>query len=223
MKQLNKKYIKILINILACVGMISLVVILWNAIKNENFEQKKLEDQSAIHSQYVGQEDRGIKALSQDDIGGLLKGAGTPFGGMAKPAELNGYPGPRHVLDAFEAGEFDLTNEQENQIEILYKKMKSKAIALGEQIVDIEKNIDEAFSNGTITENYLSEEISNSADLYGQLRFVHLKSHLIMLEILNRKQVKQYNELRGYTSGNLCNNIPTGHDPKLWKLHNNCQ
>ena len=60
----------------------------------------EVEDESAIHSPYTGQEARGIKALSQDDIEGLLSGAGTPFGGMAKPAELNGYPGPRHVLDA---------------------------------------------------------------------------------------------------------------------------
>ncbi len=67
-------------------------------------------DESAIRSPYVGQEARGIKALSQDDVEGLLAGAGSPFGGMAKPAELNGYPGPRHVLDAVKAVEFELTD-----------------------------------------------------------------------------------------------------------------
>jgi hypothetical protein len=101
--------------------------------------------------------------------------------------------------------------------------MKSKAIVLGKQIIDIEKNIDEAFVNTTITENDLSEQTSRSADLYGQLRFIHLKSHLSMVEILNPKQVNQYNELRGYSSDNPCKNVPTGHDPELWKSHNNCQ
>ena len=44
---------------------------------------------------YAGQEARSIKALSDDDIAALRKGEGM---GMAKAAELNGYPGPVHVL-----------------------------------------------------------------------------------------------------------------------------
>ena len=82
-------------------------------------------NESAVDSPYAGQESREIKALSQQDIEGLLAGAGTPFGGMAKPAELNGYPGPRHVLDAVEAGGFELTSEQQEQIEAVYEEMRS--------------------------------------------------------------------------------------------------
>jgi len=177
---------------------------------------------NAIHSPYAGQEERGIKALSQADVEGLLSGAGTPFGGMAKPAELNGYPGPRHVLDAIEAGEFEVNSEQKRRIEGLYTSMQAAAIPLGIQIVDIEKEIDAAFVNGTMTEDFLQEKVAQSADLYAQLRFVHLKYHLIMKNILTTEQVAQYNELRGYTSGDPCENVPEGHDPKMWKLHNNC-
>lgn len=180
-------------------------------------------DEGAIHSPYAGQEARGIKALSQDDIEGLLTGAGTPFRGMAKPAELNGYPGPRHVLDAYDAGEFQLTNEQLDQIEALYEEMRSEAINLGNQIIDIENEIDDSFTGRIITNAFLQEKVNESADLYGQLRFVHLKYHLSMVEILTPQQVEQYNELRGYTSGNPCENIPEGHDPEMWKLHNNCE
>lgn len=181
------------------------------------------DEESAIHSPYVGQEQRGIKALSQDDIEGLLAGSGTPFGGMAKPAELNGYPGPRHVLDAVEAGEFEVTDEQLAQIEALYEEMQSEAIALGTQIVDLEKAIDDAFANGTITEEFLQENVTASAELYGQLRIVHLKYHLQMVDILTADQVAQYNELRGYISGDPCDNVPEGHDPEMWNLHNNCE
>ena len=78
-------------------------------------------DESVIHSQYAEQEAREITSLSQDEIKGLLEGSGTPFGGMALPAELNGYPGPRHVLDAAESGELELTNEQQEQIQIIYE------------------------------------------------------------------------------------------------------
>ncbi len=179
--------------------------------------------ESAIHSPYAGEEVRGIKALSQADIEGLLAGSGTPFGGMAKPAELNGYPGPRHVLDAIEADELDVTPEQKGQIEALYEEMRTEAIELGEAIIDLEKAIDDTFINGTVTEEFLQENVTKSAELYGQLRIVHLKYHLQMVEILTPDQVAEYNELRGYTSGNPCDNVPEGHDPEMWKLHNNCE
>jgi len=52
---------------------------------------------AAGESSYVGQEKRAIKALSEQEIADYLKGAGR---GSSKAAELNHYPGPRHVLDA---------------------------------------------------------------------------------------------------------------------------
>ena len=47
-------------------------------------------------SAYVGQQTRAIKSLSEQDVDDLLAGRGT---GFAKAAELNGYPGPAHVLE----------------------------------------------------------------------------------------------------------------------------
>ena len=209
------KLSKNMIGIIAGIGLaIIFGVIFW---------QQKASDESAIHSPYAGQEVRGIKALSQDDIEGLLAGAGTPFGGMAKPAELNGYPGPRHVLDAVEAGEFELSSEQKQQVEALYEEMRTEAIALGEQIINIEKEIDDAFANKTITDDFLNKKVTESANLYGQLRIVHLKYHLKMVDILTPQQVDQYNQLRGYSSGDPCDHVPEGHDPDMWKLHNNCE
>ena len=142
---------------------------------------------------------------------------------MAKPAELNGYPGPRHVLDAVEAGEFEVTDEQLAEIEVLYEEMQAEAIALGIQIIDLEKAIDDAFVNGTITEEFLQGNVTASAELYGQLRIVHLKYHLQMVDILTADQAAQYNELRGYTSDDPCANVPDGHDAELWRQHNNCE
>ena len=212
---------KIIIGTIVSVGLIAAIVgvIFWW----QHTTSSETPDESAIHSPYAGQELRGIKALSQEDIEGLLAGAGTPFGGMAKPAELNGYPGPRHVLDAVEAGEFELTSGQQKQIEVLYEEMRLEAIELGQKIIDIEKTIDDAFVNGTITDQVLQEKVLESADLYGRLRIVHLKYHLSMVDILTPQQVAQYNEIRGYTSGDPCENIPEGHDPEMWKLHNNCE
>ena len=50
----------------------------------------------SVHSPYAGQEKREIKALSQEDVEGYLTGQGM---GFAKAAELNQYPGPKHVLE----------------------------------------------------------------------------------------------------------------------------
>jgi len=143
---------------------------------------------------------------------------------MAKAGELNGYPGPRHVLDASNSEELNLTERQNQQIIELYEEMQFEAIELGRQIVDLEKEINDAFADKSISEKVLQEKANKSAKLYGQLRFVHLKYHLYMLDILTPNQVKPYNELRGYTSDSEpCVNVPDGHDPELWMLHNSYQ
>ena len=173
-------------------------------------------------SPYAGQETRKIKALSQAEVTALRAGAGTPFGGMAKPAELNGYPGPRHVLDAYDAGEFSMTKAQHEKITALYEAMRTEAVALGTNIIEIEKEIDDAFADKTITADFLQEKVAESARRYGQLRVAHLKYHLSVSEILLPVQVRQYNALRRYATDNACENIPAGHDANMWKLHNNC-
>ena len=50
--------------------------------------------QHAHNSEYVGEERRQIKSLSDDDISELRQGGGW---GLAKAAELNGVPGPAHL------------------------------------------------------------------------------------------------------------------------------
>ena len=102
--------------------------------------------------------------------------------------------------------------------------MKVQAVTLGKKIIAIEQKIDDEFKNKTVTKKKLQNNISSSAELYKQLRFLHLKYHFQMLDILTPKQIKRYNALRGYIGKNdPCENIPKGHDAKLWKMHNNCQ
>ena len=77
-------------------------------------------------SKYIGQENRIIKSLSSEDIESLETGTGDAFGGMAKLAELNGYPGPRHILDL--GKELGLTTVQKENITIIYNDMKREAL-----------------------------------------------------------------------------------------------
>ena len=48
---------------------------------------------------YAGMQARAIKALSAEQIADLKAGRGLS---LALAAELNGYPGPRHVLELVE-------------------------------------------------------------------------------------------------------------------------
>jgi hypothetical protein len=155
-------------------------------------------------SPYAGQELRDIKSLSDNDIQSLQNGTGEAFGGMTKLAELNGYPGPRHVLDM--ASELQLTDGQRMEIERIYQNMSNKAKDIGAAIIAIEQDIDEAFANKTITQENLKLMLDKSADLYGQLRFIHLSAHLDTVQMLTIEQVQMYNTMRGYDSGTTGNN-----------------
>src|ERR1700722_7440616 len=77
---------------------------------------------------YVGQQARSIKALSDEDIAALRKGEGM---GMAKAAELNGYPGPAHVLEL--ASQLALTPDQVQQITAIRNRMSHAAKKIGNQ------------------------------------------------------------------------------------------
>jgi Spy/CpxP family protein refolding chaperone len=148
------------------------------------------------HSPYAGAEHREIKALSQDVLHGLLNGEGL---GYAKAAELNGTPGPKHVLEL--ADKLGLRPQQVERTRAIYEEMRVAAVKLGERLVEVERRIDMAFAAGTIRRAELASLTAQSARLEGELRLTHLQAHLEMLQVLEPPQVRRYNELRGYRRG----------------------
>lgn len=144
-------------------------------------------------SDYVNLQFTDIRGLSLEQIEGYQTGAGM---GFALPAELNGYPGPRHVLDM--ADDLELTDEQEADIQALYDEMLPQAIELGEQILAQEESLELTFREETVTETVLEEALTEVGRLESDLRYVHLSTHLATIEILTEHQVQQYNILRGY-------------------------
>jgi Spy/CpxP family protein refolding chaperone len=136
---------------------------------------------------YAGQQNRMIKALSEEDIAALLKGEGM---GMAKAAELNGYPGPIHVLTL--ARELDLTPTQRQQVQAIFDRMSAAAKPLGE------RKLDHAFASGEINPDRLGAETAAIGELAGRLRLVHLAAHLETRALLNPGQIALYQHLRGY-------------------------
>ncbi len=173
-------------------------------------------------SPYVGEEARPIKSLSPEDVNALEAGRGDALGGLAKLAELNGYPGPRHVLDS--ADQLHLTPEQTQVVERIYREMTQQSTTLGRQLVQHERDLDAAFANATVTLERLERGLAESARLYGELRNAHLQAHLITRDVLTPDQMRRYNGLRGYSPvEDRCPNVPAGHDPAMWRQHNGCE
>lgn len=144
-------------------------------------------------SPYADMRDREIKALSQDEIDGLLTGEGM---GYALPAELNGYPGPRHVLDL--AGELALTDRQRNEVQDVFGRMRAAAVDLGERLVAVERALERAFVSDEATPDRVDRLTREAADLEGRLRAVHLGAHVETKDLLTDEQVEAYERLRGY-------------------------
>ena len=99
-------------------------------------------------SPYAGEEQREIRALSAEQVEGLLAGKGM---GYAKAAELNGYPGPKHVLELAE--ELDLSEAQRTATERIFAEMAAQARTLGAELVAAERALDQDFRHGQVTES----------------------------------------------------------------------
>jgi Spy/CpxP family protein refolding chaperone len=148
------------------------------------------------HQPYSGLEARPIKALSDQQIADLKAGRGM---GMALAAELNGYPGPVHVLELAEP--LGLTPGQRDRMAELFEAMKAEAVALGETLIAAEASLDRQFAAKTVTEASLVESVQAIAARQAALRAAHLKYHLDTVEVLTRDQVARYAALRGYGGG----------------------
>lgn len=142
---------------------------------------------------YAGLGDRTIRALSEERVDDLLAGRGA---GYALAAELNHYPGPTHVLAL--ADELGLTAAQKAKTEDLFTPMQLAAQSLGTELVDLESQLDEAFRSSTIGEDSLIDLTAEIARVEGELRAVHLTTHLDLQQVLTPEQVGRYDELRGY-------------------------
>jgi len=167
-------------------------------------------------SAYAGEETRLIKTLSEEDLSEIARGGGW---GLARAAELNGVPGPTHLLELAE--EIALTEQQRADIEAVRAQMQANAITAGERFIAAEQALDAAFQQGPPDAEALERLVAKAAQARAALRLVHLNAHLLTLPLLTDAQVSQYSVLRGY-SDDPCDFVPDGHDPDMWRRHNGC-
>jgi Spy/CpxP family protein refolding chaperone len=136
---------------------------------------------------------RPIKGLSEQQVADLQAGRGM---GLALAAELNGYPGPVHVLDL--ADNLDLSPDQRAKIQELFASMKQEALPLGSKLIEQEADLDQQFAGHVVTPASLKSATAAIAFTQGELRETHLKYHLSTVAVLTEGQRQRYSQLRGY-------------------------
>lgn len=146
---------------------------------------------------YAEHVQREIKALSADEVNGLLEGAGL---GFALSAELNGWPGPKHVLEL--AAMLGLDDETRARVEAIRAEMSRDAKALGADLVAVERELDEllmqAEPGDPKLEARLADLVDRAAALRGRVRFVHLRAHLATRPLLSAEQLAHYERARAH-------------------------
>jgi Spy/CpxP family protein refolding chaperone len=129
-------------------------------------------------------------SLTVEEVQQLLDGDGM---GLAKAAELNGYPGPKHALER--ADPLGLTDDQRAKITAIRERMLSEARRLGRAIVGQERALDEAFRSRSIDRDDLAGRVQAIGALKAELRAAHLAAHLESVTVLSVEQVRKYYEL----------------------------
>jgi len=139
------------------------------------------------------------------DVADYLAGRGM---GLARAAEMNQHPGPAHVIELRD--KLALTPEQEAAARAAFTRMEAAAKALGAELVERERTLDQAFAQRAITDTGLAEQTAAIGMVQGRVRDVHLAAHIAMRHILTPEQVTRYDELRGY-AGNPTTSTPAQH------------
>lgn len=148
------------------------------------------------HSPYAGMETAEGTALTPEELRQLRGGEGMR---LALAAELNHYPGPRHVLDL--GGELDLTADQRTRVEEIFEAMRADAIRVGESIIEVEGHLAGAFREARADADAIRLMTAHLASLRGELQAIHLTAHVTTRALLTEEQVERYDTLRGYASG----------------------
>ena len=151
-----------------------------------------------------------VISLSDSEVAELRLGHGM---GLARAAELNGHPGPAHVIELADA--LALTPEQRRASEALRNAVQGAARAQGARILAAEAALARGFARRPLDAASLKARVMALAALQGELRFIHLEAHLAERTLLSDAQVARYAMLRGYadspTPSSSSDEPPHGH------------
>src|SRR5687768_4160453 len=102
--------------------------------------------------------------------------------GLALAAELNGYPGPLHVVELAEP--LGLSDGQRVEAQALYEAMRAETIPIGERLIAAEADLDRIFAERSVTPESLEAATQAIGRIAAELRAAHLRYHLSMDDLL---------------------------------------
>jgi Spy/CpxP family protein refolding chaperone len=115
--------------------------------------------------------------------------------GLALAADLNGYPGPAHVLEY--ADLLKLTDDQRREVQTIFDWTTAQAETLGRSYIEAEQTLANLFRERKVDKQRLVEPISAVEKVRSELRLVHLSAHLEIAALLTETQRDVYDALRG--------------------------
>lgn len=146
-------------------------------------------------SHYAHARSAEVPSLSPDEVRELREGEGM---GLARAAELNHFPGPKHLLDL--APDLGLGTAQVERIQAIFDKMKADAVVKGEAILTAELHLSDLFASGDPPTGMVRRMTGHIGTLRGDLQAVHLLAHIEAARELTAEQIEAYDRLRGYAN-----------------------
>ena len=114
-----------------------------------------------------------LGGISEQEKEMLLKGGGLGAGMIAM---MNGYPGPKHVLEM--GDELELTAAQRESIGTIYGKAKAESVQLGTELVEKDEALAALFTSGSVSTKDVEKRSREIGELQGRLRAAHLNAHV---------------------------------------------
>lgn len=144
-------------------------------------------------SPYAHTQSAEFPTLTPAEVRELRTGEGM---GLARAAELNQFPGPRHLLDL--KSDIGLSPAQVARIEEIREKMTTRAVAKGKDILHAERHLANLFASGHPTVTELNRITGHLGTMRGELQAIHLVAHIESTRELTAQQIESYDRLRGY-------------------------
>ena len=144
-------------------------------------------------SPYAHTQSGEFPTLTPREVRELRNGEGM---GLARAAELNQFPGPRHLLDL--KSDIGLSPAQVARIEEIREKMTTRAVAKGKDILHAERHLANLFASGHPTVAELNRITGHLGTMRGELQAIHLVAHIESTRELTARQIESYDRLRGY-------------------------
>ncbi|MEM7053218.1 MAG: hypothetical protein AAF446_01590 [Pseudomonadota bacterium] len=151
---------------------------------------------SPVQSQQVQQASdndklEALQAMPERRFNGLLEGRGM---GLARIANMKGYPGPMHVLEMAE--QLGISDEQRAQTEQIMQRMRSTAKQRGRELIEAERRLEALFDGGLVQPSAVDAALLEIGMLQAQVRAAHLHAHIEQARVMTLSQIERYTELR---------------------------